>query len=255
MKKYKYVVAAGCSFTLDPPYNNELLHLPKDGKSYGRLISEYFGAKYYELASPGYSLQGMHRKTLEWCSKNKDKFKDTLIIFGVTSMGRAEIWNNKRKDWLDPNLIWHNDCRYFQSPDSLLDTFKDRLLIHWPSEQRKNYFINFYNTTSDFFLITQSIISLQSFLTLYNIDHVFFDAYWRLAEEVIKKFNIKLEYQLLFDSLVSQENWYRHPEYTSMIDFLVQHPEMRHSRKDLHPNKEAHKYWAECLLEFINEKV
>jgi hypothetical protein len=40
-----------------------------------------------------------------------------------------------------------------------------------------------------------------------------------------------------------------------MIDFLVQHPEMRHSRKDLHPNKEAHKYWAECLLEFINEKV
>ena len=71
MKKYKYVVAVGCSFTVDPPHNSAELDIPKDGKSYGRLISEYFGAKYYELASPGYSLQGMHRKTLEWCSKIK----------------------------------------------------------------------------------------------------------------------------------------------------------------------------------------
>ena len=30
---------------------------------------------------------------------------------------------------------------------------------------------------------------------------------------------------------------------------------MRISEDDLHPNKEAHKYWSKCLIEYINEKV
>ena len=252
MKKYKYVVTVGCSFTVDPPHNSDV----KDGKSYGRLISEHFGAKYYELAGPGSSLQGMHRKTLEWCSKNTDKFEDTLIIIGMTSMGRVEIWNNKYND--GGGLHWHTDCRYFQPPDSLLDQFKDRLMIYWPAKQRKNYFINFYNENADFFLMAQNIIGLQSFLTLNNIDHVFFDAYWQISlkgEGLTKKFSVKSEYKLLFDSLVSYENWYKHPKYESMVYFLSVHPEMRVSEEDWHPNKKAHKYWSECLLEYINEKV
>ncbi len=256
MKKYKYVVAAGCSFTLDPPYNNELLHLPKDGKSYGRLISEYFGSKYYELADNGLSLQGMHRRTLEWCSKNKDKFKDTLIIVGMTGLSRVEIWNNKYND--GGGLHWHTDCRYFQPPDSLLDQFKDRLMIYWPAKQRKNYFINFYNENAVFFLAIQSIIGLQSFLKLNNIDHIFFDAlypidtYWeKFCDDKEDKFGHKL----LFDNLVSQENWYKNSEYKSMIDFTEKNSDMRLSEKDFHPNKKAHKYWAECLIEYINEKI
>jgi hypothetical protein len=25
--------------------------------------------------------------------------------------------------------------------------------------------------------------------------------------------------------------------------------------EDFHPNKKAHKYWGECLIEYINEKI
>jgi lysophospholipase L1-like esterase len=40
-----------------------------------------------------------------------------------------------------------------------------------------------------------------------------------------------------------------------MIDFTEKNSDMRMSEEDFHPNKKAHKYWGECLLEFINEKV
>ena len=251
MKKYKYVVAVGCSFTVDPPHNSNEFNLPTEGKSYGRLIAEHFGAKYYELATCGYSIQGMNRRTLEWSSKNKDKFKDTLIIVGMTSVGRIEIWNNKENGW-------HSDSEHFQSPNSLIDQFKDILMIPWPSKQRKDYFINFYNENAEFFLMTQNIIGLQSFLTLNNIDHVFFDAmgpvdnYW---EKDCDDKEDKLGHKLLFDSLVSYENWYKHPEWPSMAHFTILNPEMRVSENDSHPNKKAHKYWADCLLEYIEELI
>jgi phospholipase/lecithinase/hemolysin len=39
-----------------------------------------------------------------------------------------------------------------------------------------------------------------------------------------------------------------------MCKLLEDNPEMRIFPKDCHPNKKAHKYWAECLLEYINDK-
>ena len=262
MKKYKYVVTVGCSFTVDPPHNSNEFNLPTEGKSYGRLIAEHFGAKYYELATCGYSIQGMNRRTLEWSSKNKDKFKDTLIIVGMTSVGRIEIWNNKLNSW-------HNDSEHFQPPNSLFDQFKDHLMIYWTAEQRKNYFVNFYNDNAEFLLATNIIIGLQSFLTLNNIDHVFFDAmgpidnHWDKVTAPLSSFangncydkEDKLGHKLLFDSLVSYENWYKHPEWPSMAHFTILNPEMRVSENDSHPNKKAHKYWADCLLEYIEELI
>jgi hypothetical protein len=215
------------------------------------LIAEHFGAKYYELATCGYSIQGMNRRTLEWSSKNKDKFKDTLIIVGMTSVGRIEIWNNKLNSW-------HNDSEHFQPPNSLFDQFKDHLMIYWTAEQRKNYFVNFYNDNAEFLLATNIIIGLQSFLTLNNIDHVFFDAiestdkFWERHCDDMQDI---LGHKLIFDNLVSQENWYRHPEYESMLDFTKKNPEMRVTETDVHPNKKAHKYWGECLLEYIEELI
>jgi hypothetical protein len=64
-----------------------------------------------------------------------------------------------------------------------------------------------------------------------------------------------LGHKLIFDNLVSQENWYRHPEYESMLDFTKKNPEMRVTETDVHPNKKAHKYWGECLLEYIEELI
>jgi hypothetical protein len=103
----------------------------------------------------------------------------------------------------------------------------------------KNYFINFYNYNAQITIANNILIGLQSFLTLNNIDHIFFDA---LAPS-----------NKGWNNLVSQENWYKNSEYKSMIDFIEKNRDMRLSEEDSHPNKKAHKYWAGCLLEYINE--
>ena len=118
--------------------------------------------------------------------------------------------------------------------------------------------------------IDLTLIGLQSFFKANNIDHIFFDAIDRDSRERYRDYTrhytkhelIRInnagsakDHKLVFDNLVSQENWYKHPEYESIIDFISKNPEMRVSEEDLHPNKKAHKYWSECLLEYINEKV
>jgi len=243
MKKYKYVVVFGCSMSA-----HREGYLVSLGETYGDVVAKHFGAKCYNLASAGASLQHTSRSVLEWGSENKDKFKDTLVIVGKTSIRRIEVWNNKTNDW-------YNDCHYFQPPTPL---GKNSSMIDWPEEERKNYFINFYSDDAQFFLATQRIIGLQSFFKINDIDHVFFDAlepmqyFWERHHDNKED---KFGHKLLFDNLVSHENWHNHPEYDSMQHFISKNPKMRISEDDLHPNKEAHKYWAEYLIEYINEKI
>jgi len=241
MKKYKYVVGVGCSFTVDPPHDK----FEKDGKSYARLISEHFGAKYYDLADCGFSMQGMNRRTLKWCSKNKDKFKDTLIILGMTVIHRSEIWSNKLVDTGIAQEGWTSHVRAY--PDE--PTHASELKVNWSDEERRNYFINFVDQRANFLMYTNTIIGLQSFLELNDIDHIHCNTLFAVSNYY------KLEYKLLFDSLVSYENWYIHPEYETLDGLTSDNPEMRVTETDIHPNKRAHKYWAECLLEYINERT
>ena len=161
MKKYKYVVVVGCSFSASSPT------LVKFDETYGAVIAEHFGAKCYNLSKMGGSLQRINRKTLEWCCKNTDKFEDTLIIVGMTNINRIEIWNNKfcnKSYWSGPG--WFNDPSYFQSPQSLLHKEPDRLTVPWSEEERKNYFINFYNDNAQI-IIANIIISIGSIYYLY----------------------------------------------------------------------------------------
>ena len=240
MNKYKYVVVSGCSFS-----SSDNPNLVNPGETYGDLIAEHLGAKFYNLSMGGASLQYMNRKTLEWCSRNTDKFEDTLIIFGMTGLNRLEIWSNGFNSW-------YNCPNYLQVRRNM-PLPKSKLFKHgFSPEERKRWFMNFYNDKTQFYYATNMLIGLQSFMTLNSIDHIFFDALepidtWPMGED-------ELGYKLLYDNLVSQENWYKHPEYKSMIDFTKKNLEMRVSKGDEHPNKKAHRYWGECLLEYINEK-
>ena len=63
----------------------------------------------------------------------------------------------------------------------------------------------------------------------------------------------------MWDSLIKTEYWYQHPKYRGFIDLTRNNVDMRVDQKkwpgDLHPNVKAHKYWAKCLIEFIDEKI
>jgi hypothetical protein len=248
MKKYKYVVVSGCSFSAS---NVDSTHFQPEivnpGETYGDLIAEYFGAKFYNLAKSAGSFPRMNRKILEWCAKNKNKFNDTLIILGMTSLERMELWSNGTNRWF-------NDPDHLQEISGKSTVFKHT----YPRKERKRFFMNFYNEYAQFLLATNMLIGLQSFLTLNNIDHVFFDAFTRQINPIFEDIPTIQHGPIWFaknvgNNLVSQENWYIHPEYESMRDFTEKNPKMRISKNDMHPNKEAHKYWAEHLIEYINE--
>jgi hypothetical protein len=246
MKKYKYVVVSGCSFSACDAKNT-----PRAGQTYGDVVAKHFGAKCYNLAISGGSLPGMNRKTLKWCSKNKDKFNDTLIILGMTEVARFEFWNNKGAAY-----AWERDGFWDAHLPELVDL---GVAEHLNAPKfSKEQVVNFYNNNALFILTTNIIIGLQSFLKLNNIDHIFFDALYPVDmfwENECDDKEDKFGHKLLFDNLVSQENWYKHPEYESMVDFTQTNPRMRIERNDNHPNRKAHKYWAECLIEFIDEKI
>ena len=260
MKKYKYVVVSGCSFSAcDAP------NTPLPGETYGDVVADHYGAKCYNLAKSGGSLPYMHRVILKWCSQNLDKWKDTLVILGLTAMSRMEIWNNKAYNILKENKKcsqrpqsgtdgpmgeeFPTRERYDGPPIPIIDSqsgpwygnFGEALqhtdedfyrstwghdypfINEWPNKERKNYFINFYNDNAQFLIATQIFIGLQSFFKANNIDYIFFDAIDSTTREVHKDYTrhhtkhelIRINnaraaknHKLVFDNLVSQENWF-----------------------------------------------
>ena len=262
MKKYNNVITVGCSFSA-----SDKSYLVNHGETYGDVVARHYGAKSYNLAKSGGGIDRMCRVVLEWFRK-VGSYKDTLIILGITDFGREEIWSNGLSDWYsDGNILFTDENLELKHPsnkhlDKSSDFYIPTVFVdYWSLEERKKYFINFYNDVAQFYKRTNDIIGLQSFLTLNNIDHVFFDAlfpidtFWAKFSDNMDIGEKELKYKVLWDDLVSRENWYVHPEYESMVHFLSVHPEMRISENNGHPNKKAHKYWGECLLEYINEKV
>ena len=273
MKKYKYVVVSGCSFSAcDAP------NTPLPGETYGDVVADHYGAKCYNLAKSGGSIPYMHRVILKWCSQNLDKWKDTLVILGLTAMSRMEMWNNKAYNILKENK---NGFKVDEFP-----TRKKELDDHIPiidaqsgpwygnfGEALQHTDDNFYNDNAQFLITTQILIGLQSFFKANNIDYIFFDAIDSTSREVhrdytknhtkheliaINNARASKDHKLVFDNLVSQENWFYHPKYIDIMEMTQKNPDMRASAEDFHPNKKAHKYWGECLIGFNenkNEKV
>ncbi|HIG09132.1 MAG TPA: hypothetical protein EYQ51_05170 [Alphaproteobacteria bacterium] len=249
MKKYKYVVVSGCSFSAsDDP------ELPNPGELYGDLIADYFGAKSYNLAKCGGTIDYVNRTILEWCGKNKDRVEDTLVILGMPSIGRWTLWSNKKKQWVNFNFNFKNSLLTIWSKGNDIKEY----FYSYNKKDMMKYFKNSWNKNEKLRSAINIIVGLQSFFKVNNIDHVFFDAsassyseYWKECDE--KSFGEQYSNKLLWDSLIETEYWYEHPKYKGFIGLTRNNLDMRISEDDLHPNKEAHNYWAECLLEFINE--
>ncbi len=244
MKKYKYVVVSGCSFSA-----SDLENLVNPGETYGDIVANHYGAKCYNLAKSGGTIYYVNRTILEWCGKNKDKFEDTLVILGMPHLDRWTLWSNSFKQWVNLNV------NHLTSNSPLNDFFHS-----FNVQDMQKYVKNSWNGNDQLRRAINIIVGLQSFFKVNNIDHVFFDAsalsyseYWKECDE--KSFGEQYSNKLLWDSLIETEYWYEHPKYKGFIGLTRNNLDMRISEDDLHPNKEGHKYWSECLIEYINEKI
>tara|TARA_Y100000034_G_scaffold32015_1_gene39101 strand:- start:787 stop:1518 length:732 start_codon:yes stop_codon:yes gene_type:complete len=243
MKKYKYVVVVGCSFSAsDDP------GLPNPEELYGGLIAKHFNAKFYNLAKCGGTIYYVNRTILEWCGKNKDKFEDTLVILGMPHLDRWTLWSNLSKQWVNINV------NFLTSPH--LNEF----FHSFNTEDMEKYVKNSWNDNDQLRSAINIIVGLQSFFKVNNIDFVFFDAseplyaeYWEYCD--LESFGEEYSNKKLWENLIETEHWYIHPKYKGFTRLTRNNIDMRISEEDIHPNKKAHKYWSECLLGFINEKV
>ena len=137
MKKYKYVVVVGCSFSANNGHD-VALNLVNPGETYGDLIAKHYGAEFYNLALSGGSFQSINRYLFEWCSRNTDKFKDTLVILGMSEPTRTDFWHNAQYDWCGDGWYVDNWHRYTSGTHP-----PNQFLQPWPKKLRRDYFINF----------------------------------------------------------------------------------------------------------------
>jgi len=237
MKEYTDVATFGCSFayaigckhdyTKDGPfvdkrtkeitcYNN---HWPTEDECFGGIVSVGLNTNLHIEAKMGGSNHYIIRKVFEWCRHNKDKFNSSLILIGISESQRYEY--HDEFGWqIHKESLNTDGLGYFkhERPDE----------VQWLS-------------------VVQSIIGLQSFLKLNNIDHVFFDSMTTLKKQKPK--NDTLGGTELFDNFVSYDNWYVHPKYESFWHTIKENPSL--GAPCTHPNVEGHKYWGESLLEYI----
>ena len=61
--------------------------------------------------------------------------------------------------------------------------------------------------------------------------------------------------KMMLDALISNENWYRNPDYPNFVALCDSDITMRYSKTDSHPSKEGHKFWANYLIDFLESKV
>ena len=244
MKEYTNVVTFGCSFTLAIPMlgashdytksgpfldpktkevycHNE--HWPTEDESYGGIVSAGLSTNRDIIARVGGSIPYITRKVFEWCRNNKDKLNSSLILIGLSESQRYESYTS--------------DLGWIQENGPVISKDSDK----W------EYFTYVKPDEVQWLLVVQSIIGLQSFLTLNNIDHVFFDAMTPLKEQ--RPENDTLGGTELFDNFVSYDNWYIHPKYKSFWYTIKENPNL--GAPCTHPNVEGHKYWGESLLEYI----
>ena len=257
MYKFKYIVVVGCSFS-----SNDYPAGPQLGETYGDVVAKYFDAECINFAYSGCGVYAIHRIIFNWCSKNKEKMKDTLFILGIPPFQRIEMWSNLYNKWFKvPPNRWESD--YLGRDETKKIRERDILINTWPVKERKNWFRNFYNEREQFTFSTNLIVGLQYFFKSNNLSNIFFESIWPVTKDydIKSKFTdgtlgrdigVTLDFDVEhYENLVLRENWYVYPKLYTMRGWIINDKSLWVSDDDPHPNKKAHELWGNFLIKFL----
>ena len=88
MKKYKTLVANGCSFVIGLCLD----YRPK--QRFSKLLSNKLECEEYNIAKSGGSNDRIIRTSFDWVDLNRGR-EDVLIVFGLTGYARMDVWINE----------------------------------------------------------------------------------------------------------------------------------------------------------------
>ena len=208
---------SGCSYVIGAGLPDCHLSANEIGQSIGSNIRRELNFYNYENHSQGgCSNDKIRRKCIDWLSKNKDKWDDTLVVIGWTSFTRFEMideWEienpksednyiqlnsgiaHSRKDLKQKFFDFMTDIR-----SEIRKTARFGFGGDWAAKEKdidtqetwKHFYVRHYNIEDRYDKYLDNILYLQSFLKSNNIKYVMFDSLWSINETKLnKKFESK----------------------------------------------------------------
>ena len=230
MKKFKYLLANGCSFTVGScMYENVETHIDltekRNKNRFSKKLADKLNLKEINIAQGGGSNDRIFRTTFDWIENNKQKVKDTLFVLGLTNNLRKDLWSNYKNEHIVTSEIYQ-DIKYIARD---CNTTEDEV-NQWRNFELK-YLINEDEIEKD---LIRKCLLLNSYV---EGNMIFLNA-WRRSDVVhsdLKFLEIKTE---KYDGY----NW---------NDYIASKgPGGYHG----HPTEFHHHEMTHLLYEYINEK-
>ena len=235
----KYLYVNGCSMSdgsclkkYDKERVKKLDYVNNDNWDIGfderwsKLLSKKLEIEEINEAQHGGSNDRIIRMTIDWCSNNKSKLKDTLFVIGWTSFNRFEFWDNflNRFVQVSNGEPTHND-----RDDKRLQLYVNQ---YWKER---------HNDLETYDKLLRKVISLQSFFKSNNLSFLFVDAIGN---------QIKIIKEHRYESFVDKKHWWNYDEQVnsfSDLAFKLDSFGIDYNDGEGHPGIEAHEELSEQL--------
>jgi|TARA_Y100001938_G_C8093282_1_gene436474 hypothetical protein len=193
---------------------------------WSKLLSKKLEIEEINEAQHGGSNDRIIRMTMDWCSNNKSKLKDTLFVIGWTSFNRFEFWDNflNRFVQVSNGEPTHND-----RDDKRLQLYVNQ---YWKER---------HNDLETYDKLLRKVISLQSFFKSNNLSFLFVDAIGN---------QIKIIKEHRYESFVDKKHWWNYDEQVnsfSDLAFKLDSFGIDYNDGEGHPGIEAHEELSEQL--------
>ncbi len=219
MKKHKYLLAAGCSFTqgscmfpIDDPRQKTN---PCGDLRFSKIMADGIGAEEINYGTPGGSNQRAFRRIYEWTRENPSKVKDTFFVVGFTATNRQE----KFLDGFNEHVWFHQlfGDSTTQIPRSMnrelreySEPFMDDLILYNELEYKF-----FFNEKNEHERLMRKADLLQSYIRGLGSQIIFFNALYQPKFVTINA----------SDKLDDRLNWYKPGGYDSWPVFIKSYRE------------------------------
>ena len=225
MKKFKYLFANGCSFTLGSCMYEEEWEYRQNLNRFSKKLADKLNLEEINIASGGISNDRIFRTTFDWIENNKQKVKDTLFVLGLTNNLRKDLWSNFINDYIISSEIYQ-DIKYIARD---CNTTEDEV-NQWRNFELK-YLINEDEVEKD---LIRKCLLLNSYV---EGNMIFLNA-WRRSDVV----HSDLKFLKIKTKNYEGYNW---------SDYIASElPDWNFG----HPLENHHHDMAHLLYEYINEK-
>tara|TARA_R100000908_G_C3738146_1_gene135381 strand:+ start:228 stop:941 length:714 start_codon:yes stop_codon:yes gene_type:complete len=237
MKKYDILVVNGCSFT-HGPYDTE----QKRENAFSVNMAKELGCVHSNLSKPGGSNDRIIRTTYDFIEKRIDKKSKNLFIFGLSGLGRMDVFTNYSLKNTQGEYCQFN-FNEFKISQNRGFTRKFNLQELGISEKTEIEFAKFYlkyfmeenNSLQHYFRQLQMLVSHIKYKNPNN-DVIIFSSLLKGIHENIKK----------------QFNWFEFEVGETWMEFINTKREFKTSG---HPNIKGHQFMCEEMLSYVKNEL